>query len=77
MLPRPWNEDDVLIAYGETWCRFVAYRRAVADAGDDPDEGTYFALAELELALEGWRHRLIAALGRVGLPVEAVLGRAA
>lgn len=65
--------DDALFALHETCLRFMARHRAVIDAGPDPDEATWFALIELEIATDAWRQRFIAALARHGLTVDDVL----
>lgn len=80
MLPRrpddatPVFFDDVLMALDECGHRFLAYRRALADAGPHPDETEWFALIELEIATDRWRQRFLAALARRGMTVDDVLG---
>ena len=69
--------DDVMFAFYETWYRFMARRRAVIDAGPGPDEATWFALIELEIATDQWRERFIAALARLGMTVDELLDEAA
>lgn len=76
IVPRP-HDDDVLTAFDETWYRFVAYCRALADAGPDPDQATWFALIELQFATDHWRERFVAALERRGIPLEYILDPAA
>lgn len=68
--------DDVLAAFDETACRWVAYHKVLAAvrAGWLPaDEETSMALWELELATDHWRERFLAALDRRGIPLDWLL----
>lgn len=65
--------DDALLAFDETWYRWIAFGRALADAGTIPDESTFFALIELQFAADHWRERFVAALARLGMTLEDVL----
>lgn len=75
MVPRHC-EDEVLIALDETYYRWVAWRRAVAAAGPDPDEDTFFALIELQFAADHWKERFLAGLARRGVCLEEILAAA-
>lgn len=74
-IPEP-SDNDVVIAFDETWWRFVAYCGAVVAAGPDPDEATFFALIELQFAADHWRERFLAGLARSGIPLDEILDAA-
>jgi hypothetical protein len=71
------SEDDILMTLDECGFRWVAWRRALAWAGPDPDEDTWFAILELELAADHWRDRFHAALARRGWTLDDVLASVA
>jgi len=78
MVLRPYDLDDVLTCFDELACRWNAYVRAVIDTGRGaPDEETLFAVLELEMALDWWRQRFVAALARRGMTLDDALGPAA
>lgn len=69
----PPSDDDILMTLDECGLRLVAWRHALAHAGPDPDEDTWFALLELEMAADRWRERFHAALARRGWTLDDLL----
>lgn len=76
MVPARPSDDEVLLALDETYYRWIAYHRALADAGPEPDEAIFFALIELQFAADHWRERFLAGLARRGVCLDEILAAA-